>query len=43
MKMYLIRKWGIAIKCCLTSSFMFHQDVVLSVILDLPKGTVYIL
>lgn len=43
MKMYLIRKCGIAIKCCVTSSFIFHQDLVLSVILNVLKGTVYIL
>lgn len=38
MKMHLIRKWGIVIKCCLTSSFIFCQDVVLSIILVCLKG-----
>lgn len=38
MKMYLIRKWGIEIKGCLKSSFIFCQDVVLSVIWMFLKG-----
>lgn len=43
MKMDLTRKWGVAIKCYLLSSFIFCQNLLLSVSLDVPKGTIHML